>query len=139
MIVSEQRFGRRRAPARDAASWMAARRSSPCNCHAHAWSAVVIAFDWRSATCRAGVHESIDAQGADNGFVPETMLRHSAGARPLRWEDDRAYVDAHATPDAPEHIDHARRCTRHDHRTRRRGSRGSMLSRHGKMFVIGLT
>ena len=31
----------------------------------------------------------------------------------------------HATPDAPERIDHRRRCTRHDHRTCCRGSRGS--------------
>ena len=31
----------------------------------------------------------------------------------------------HATPDAPECIDHRRRCTRHDHRTCCRGSRGS--------------
>ena len=31
----------------------------------------------------------------------------------------------HATPDAPEYIDHRRRCTRHDHRTCCRGSRGS--------------
>ena len=31
----------------------------------------------------------------------------------------------HATPDAPECIDHRRRCTRHDHRTYCRGSRGS--------------
>ena len=30
-----------------------------------------------------------------------------------------------ATPDAPETIDHRRRCTRHDHRTCCRGSRGS--------------
>ena len=30
-----------------------------------------------------------------------------------------------ATPDAPEHIDRRRRCTRHDHRTCCRGSRGS--------------
>ena len=31
----------------------------------------------------------------------------------------------HATPDAPERIDHRRRCTRYDHRTCCRGSRGS--------------
>ena len=31
----------------------------------------------------------------------------------------------HPTPDAPEWIDHRRRCTRHDHRTYCRGSRGS--------------
>src|SRR5580692_11457478 len=31
----------------------------------------------------------------------------------------------HATPDAPECIDPRRRCTRHDHRTCCRGSRGS--------------
>ena len=31
----------------------------------------------------------------------------------------------HASPDAPERIDHRRRCTRHDHRTCCRGSRGS--------------
>ena len=31
----------------------------------------------------------------------------------------------HATPDAPERIDHRRRRTRHDHRTCCRGSRGS--------------
>jgi hypothetical protein len=31
----------------------------------------------------------------------------------------------HATPDAPERIYHRRRCIRHDHRTRCRGSRGS--------------
>jgi hypothetical protein len=31
----------------------------------------------------------------------------------------------HATQDAPERIDHRRRCTRHDHRTCCRGSRGS--------------
>src|SRR5271166_638160 len=31
----------------------------------------------------------------------------------------------HATPDAPERIDPRRRCTRHDHRTCCRGSRGS--------------
>src|SRR5271165_7208848 len=31
----------------------------------------------------------------------------------------------HATPDAPERIEPRRRCTRHDHRTRCRGSRGS--------------
>ena len=31
----------------------------------------------------------------------------------------------HATPDAPERIDHRRRCTRLDHRTNCRGSRGS--------------
>src|SRR5271167_4621129 len=31
----------------------------------------------------------------------------------------------HATPDAPERIDHRKRCTRHDHRTSCRGSRGS--------------
>jgi len=31
----------------------------------------------------------------------------------------------HATPDAPECIDHRRRCPRHDHRTCCRGSRGS--------------
>ena len=31
----------------------------------------------------------------------------------------------HATPDAPERIDHRRRCTRHDHRTCCRGSCGS--------------
>ena len=37
----------------------------------------------------------------------------------------------HATPDAPEWIDHRRRCTRHDHRTCCRGSRGSAsLPRH---------
>ena len=31
----------------------------------------------------------------------------------------------HPAPDAPERIDHRRRCTRHDHRTCCRGSRGS--------------
>ena len=36
----------------------------------------------------------------------------------------------HATPDAPERIDHRRRCTRHDHRTCCRGSRGSASHKH---------
>jgi len=31
----------------------------------------------------------------------------------------------HTTPDAPECVYHRRRCTRHDHRTCRRGSSGS--------------
>ena len=36
----------------------------------------------------------------------------------------------HAAPDAPERIDHRRRCTRLDHRTCCRGSRGSASRRH---------
>jgi hypothetical protein len=34
-------------------------------------------------------------------------------------------ASSRATPDAPERIDHRRRCTRHDHRTCCCGSRGS--------------
>ena len=43
-----------------------------------------------------------------------------------------------AAPDAPERIDHRRRCTRHDHRTCCRGSRGSAsLVRHGALITAG--
>src|SRR5271165_5745222 len=47
--------------------------------------------------------------------------RHSR-ARMAEMAKDGA---RHATPDAPERIDPRRRCTRHDHRTCCRGSRGS--------------
>src|SRR5271166_5365250 len=47
--------------------------------------------------------------------------RHS----PARMAETAKDASRHATPDAPERIDHQRRCTRHDHRTCCRGSRGS--------------
>jgi hypothetical protein len=49
----------------------------------------------------------------------------------------------HATPDAPERIDHRRSCTRHDHRACCRGSRGSAslschtLRKRVKMRIVG--
>ena len=39
--------------------------------------------------------------------------RHSRRA----WQKRQKEASRHATPDAPERIDHRRRCTRHDHRT----------------------
>ena len=47
--------------------------------------------------------------------------RHSRG----RVAETAKDASRHATPDAPECIDHRRRCTRHDHRTCCRGSRRS--------------
>jgi hypothetical protein len=47
--------------------------------------------------------------------------RHSRA----RMAETAKDASRHATPDAPERIDHRRRCTRHDHRTGCRGSRGS--------------
>src|SRR5271165_3785163 len=45
----------------------------------------------------------------------------------------------HATPDAPERIDPRRRCTRHDHRTCCRGSRGSAPLPLGQTLYLMLT
>ena len=50
--------------------------------------------------------------------------RHSR-ARMAETAKDASRHATPATPDAPERIDHRRRCTRHDHRTCCRGSRGS--------------
>jgi hypothetical protein len=47
--------------------------------------------------------------------------RHSRA----RMAETAKDASRHATPDAPERIDHRRRCTRHDHRTCCRGSCGS--------------
>ena len=47
--------------------------------------------------------------------------RHSRA----RMAETAKDASRHATPDAPERIDHRRRCARHDHRTCCRGSRGS--------------
>ena len=47
--------------------------------------------------------------------------RHSRA----RMAETAKDASRHAAPDAPERIDHRRRCTRHDHRTCCRGSRGS--------------
>ena len=47
--------------------------------------------------------------------------RHSRA----RMAETAKDASRHATPDAPERIDHRRRCTRLDHRTCCRGSRGS--------------
>jgi hypothetical protein len=42
-----------------------------------------------------------------------------------RMAETAKNASRHPAPDAPERIDHRRRCTRHDHRTCCRGSRGS--------------
>jgi len=47
--------------------------------------------------------------------------RHSRA----RMAETAKDASRHPAPDAPERIDHRRRCTRHDHRTCCRGSRGS--------------
>ena len=51
--------------------------------------------------------------------------RHSRARAWQKWQKTRRDMQRRATPDAPECIDHRRRCTRHDHRTCCRGSRGS--------------
>ena len=47
--------------------------------------------------------------------------RHSRA----RMAETAKDASRHPAPDAPERIDHRRRCTRHDHRTCCRGSRGA--------------
>ena len=47
--------------------------------------------------------------------------RHSRA----RMAETAKDASRHTAPDAPERINHRRRCTRHDHRTRCRGSGGS--------------
>ena len=47
--------------------------------------------------------------------------RHSRA----RMAETAKDASRHSAPDAPERIEHRRRCTRHDHRTCCRGSRGS--------------
>ena len=65
----------------------------------------------------------------NNGKGPIPSALASAHGR--NGERRGETCNAIATPDAPEHIDNGRRCTRHDHRTCCRGSRGSAsLPRH---------
>ncbi len=60
-------------------------------------------------------------------FTAGAMMERAEYHRHSRARVAETAKDAsrHATPDAPERIDHRRRCTRHDHRTSCRGSRGS--------------
>ena len=82
------------------------------------------------APARAAADRPITTSGAAplivDGFRRVRRTTFTEGAIMERAEYKTAKAGSrHATPDAPERIDHRRRCTRHDHRTCCRGSRGS--------------
>ena len=66
----------------------------------------------------SGSRRSTFTEGA---IMERAEYRHSRA----RMAETAKDASRHPAPDAPERIDHRRRCTRHDHRTCCRGSRGS--------------
>ena len=81
--------------------------------------------DSRNLRTNDGVRRSTFTEGA---IMERAEYHRHSRARMAETAKD---ASRHSAPDAPERIDHRRRCTRHDHRTCCCGSRGSAsLSRH---------
>jgi hypothetical protein len=78
-----------------------------------------LAEDSRNLRTNDGVRRSTFTEGA---IMERAEYHRHSRARMAETAKD---ASRRATPDAPERIDHRRRCTRHDHRTCCHGSRGS--------------